>query len=261
MTTAPTPLPLSVAIVCRDNEATIGRTLGSVTGLAREIVAVDSGSIDGTPALLARAGARIIPSPWLGHVRTKQLALDHCTQPWVLCLDSDESIDERLAAALPGLVASDSGAGVGLRRVTFYRGRPLRHAWQPEFRVRLVPRGRYRWAGLDPHDFLEATDGSRAQRVDRGFIRHDSIPTFAEFLVKQAGHARIMARSMHREGKRGSVLRLAVSPAGAFLKQVVLKRAFLDGWPGWLAAGSTAAASLMKHAMLIELSREPKDEG
>jgi glycosyltransferase involved in cell wall biosynthesis len=70
------PLQLSVAIVCRNNEATIGRTLESVRGLGAEIVAVDSGSVDGTIGLLEAAGARIIRSDWKGFFATKQLALD-----------------------------------------------------------------------------------------------------------------------------------------------------------------------------------------
>src|SRR5690606_18481587 len=81
-------LPLSVAIVCRNNERTIGRTLESVRGMAAEIVAVDSGSTDGTIDLLEQAGARVIRSEWLGHVKTKQMALEACSQEWVLCLDS-----------------------------------------------------------------------------------------------------------------------------------------------------------------------------
>src|SRR4029077_4245626 len=89
---------LSVAIVCKDNAATIGRTLDSVRGLAGEIVAVDSGSTDGTIGMLDAAGARVIRSEWLGHVKTKQKAMEACTRDWVLCLDSDESLEPELAA-------------------------------------------------------------------------------------------------------------------------------------------------------------------
>jgi hypothetical protein len=90
-----------------------------------------------------------------------------------------------------------------------------------------------------------------------GDLRHDSISTFAEFLTKQSLHARTMAESMRREGRRGNLSRLVTSPAGAFLKQMVVKQAWRDGYRGWLAAASTAAAALMKHAILIELTREP----
>lgn len=252
----PRMLPLSVPIVCRNNEATIGRTLESVAGLAAEIVAVDSGSTDGTIPLLEKHGARVIRTDWRGHVATKQMALDACTHPWVLSLDSDESAEADLRAALGSVLGDATGAaGYTINRKVFYRDRPLNHAWQPEFRLRLVRRESARWTGLDPHDRLEVS--GRVERLE-GTIRHDSISTFAEFLAKQAVHSRTMAASMHAEGRRGSVIKVITSPPGAFLKQMVLKQAWRDGWPGWLAAGCTAAAALMKHIDLVELSRSDR---
>jgi hypothetical protein len=254
MPTSGTP-PLSVAIVCKDNESTIGRTLESVAGLAAEIVAVDSGSSDGTIPLLERAGARVIRTEWRGYVATKQMALDACGQEWILALDTDESVQPELAASIrAALDGAASADGYLVNRKVFYRDRPLNFVWQPEHRLRLVRRGRARWTGLDPHDRLELTAGG-ASPLLRGDLRHDSISTFTQFLAKQAGHARTMAASMHREGRRGSLVRLVCSPPGAFLKQVLIKQAWRDGWPGWLAAASTAAATMMKHAALVELSR------
>jgi hypothetical protein len=252
------PVSLSVSIVCRNNEATIGRTLASVAGLAGEVVAVDSGSTDGTIPLLERHNARVIRSAWLGHVRTKQLALEACAGDWILCLDSDESLEPDLRASVDRAIARQEPAGYLVNRKVYYRDRPLDYAWQPEHRLRLVRRGAAAWTGLDPHDRLELLAGPTRQGslpVLSGTLRHDSISTFSDFLAKQAGHARTMAESLHREGRRGSILALVGSPPGAFLKQIVLKRAFMDGWPGWLAAASTAAATLMKHAALLELSR------
>ena len=53
------PPELSVAIMCRNNADTIGRTLASVAPLAGEIVAVDSGSTDGTIILFPASGTGI----------------------------------------------------------------------------------------------------------------------------------------------------------------------------------------------------------
>lgn len=257
---------LSVAIVCKDNQQTIARTLDSVRELVREfggeIVAVDSGSTDGTIALLESHSARIIHSPWLGHVKTKQLALEACTSDWILSLDSDESCEPDILASIRDALASDGAgiAGFELNRKVYYRNTPLNHAWQPEWRLRLVRRGTCGWRGHDPHDVLAPIDAAaRTQRLP-GTLRHDSISTFADFLIKQAAHSRTMAASLHAAGVRGSYLRLLISPPGAFFKQLIVKRAFLDGWPGWLAAASTAASALMKHTMLIELDRTRSSE-
>jgi len=91
-----------------------------------------------------------------------------------------------------------------------------------------------------------------------GDLRHDSFATFREQFEKEARYARLMAESLHAAGRRGSRLRVVTSPAGAFAKQMVLKSAWRDGTAGWLAAGSTAAGTLMKHLALLEMSREPE---
>lgn len=259
-------LPLSVAIVCCDNARTIGRTLASAAPLAREIVAVDSGSTDGTTELLEEAGARVIRSKWLGHVRTKQLALEACSEPWILCLDSDESLEPDLQRSIAQALSADppsSLAGYRLNRVVWWRGRFLRHAWQPEWRLRLVRRGACAWGGFDPHDQLLVKPGQPAQRVANltGTLRHDSIGSMPAFFMSQARHAQTAARSLAARGARGSIASLVFSPTFAWLKQMALRQAWRDGWRGWCAASATAAAALMKHAALLEMTRAAPDSG
>lgn len=261
------PLPLSVAIVCRNNQATIGRTLDSVKGLAREIVALDSGSTDGTIEILESHGARVERIEWMGHAKTKQAALDACTKPWILCLDSDESVEPDLRTSIEHAIGRDTDldpliVGYRVNRKVWYAGRFLDHAWQPEKRLRLVQRNAARWTGLDPHDRLEllptagGISGRQARVADLvGTLRHDSFADMTDHLHNQVRHAHTSAQSLADAGKRGSYLRLLVSPAGAFVKQMIFKRAFLDGPRGWTAAGSTAAATLMKHLALIERTR------
>lgn len=245
---------LSVAIVCKNSADTIGRTLESVKDLADEIVAVDSGSTDATLDMLRGANARIIESDWLGYVKTKQLALEACSGEWVLALDSDESplpeLTESIKAALD---APASHTGFILNRKVFVNNKPLNHAWQPEWRLRLVRQGLYRWQGLDPHDHLAPID--KAEPIGRltGDLRHDSISTWPEFIAKQGRHAEVMATSMLADGKTPSRFKLLTSPAAAFLKQMLLRRAFLDGKDGFLAAKATAKATKLKHQALFRL--------
>jgi len=248
---------LSVAIVCKNNEKSIGRTLESVRGLAREIVAVDSGSTDRTMEILSEHGARIIESAWLGFGPTKQMAQDACEGAWILSLDSDESLEPALRESVRAAVERDdpSIAGYEVNRKIFYAGRFLNHAWQPEWRLRLVRAGKARWGGYDPHESLFLTEG-RSARL-RGDLRHDSFRTIEEHLARQVRYGRAAAVSYQRLGRRGSVVRLATSPVGAWLKQMVLRRAFLDGWRGWCAAATAAAGTLAKHAVLLERTRAP----
>ncbi len=254
-------LPLSVSIVCCNNEATIERCVASVVGLASEIVAVDSGSTDRTLEILgAQQGVRIVEQPWLGYVKQKQFALEQCSQAWVLHLDSDESVEPELARSIRELIEGDDTgiAGADVNRKVWYRGKPLNHAWQPEWRLRLVRRGRAKWGGFDPHDAMEMVDPDARTLKLRGDLRHDSVSDIATFLSRQVSHARIGAKSAFDAGKRSKVTKLVTSPVGAWLKQMVLRRAFMDGWRGWLAAAATAMATCMKHCVLLELEEEDR---
>ncbi len=253
------PLPLSVAIVCKSNEQTIGRTLDSVKGLAAEIVAVDSGSTDSTIPMLEEAGARIVRSEWLGHIKTKQKALELCTHPWALSIDSDESVEPDLAASIRKAVTKNDPGVVACRvnRKVWYLGRFLNHAWQPEWRTRLVRReltpGKIRWGGVDPHDKLMVDPGAGRVLELEGVLRHDTIADFASFLEAQVRLSRVSASSLHKAGRGSNAWKLMTSPPGAFLKQMILKNAWRDGWRGWCAAGSAAGATLMKQIILLDL--------
>ncbi len=274
-------MSLSVVIICKNNESTIGRTLASVAGLAAEIVALDSGSTDTTIAQLEREGARVERVEWAGHIATKQLALGAAACDWILSIDSDESVEPELAAAIRAFLAADDPAIAAARinRRTWYAGKPLRYTWQPEWRLRLVRRadveaGLAAWGGIDPHDKLEVayrgdrqpSDPARAGRPPRvvdlpGTLRHDSFTDMRDHLANNLRHAEVSARSLAELGVRGSYWKLATSPVGAFCKQMVVKGAWRDGWRGWAAAGSTAANTLIKHILLLERTRMESERG
>ncbi len=256
-------LPLSVAIVCKDSKATIGRTIRSVRGLAREVVVLDSGSTDGTVQMLHRMGINAQHQNWLGYIAQKNCVLGMCRQEWVLCLDSDESLEPDLRAAVERAVRADD-RGVGgyeMNRKVFYKGEWLNHAWQPEWRLRLVRRGQAKWVGYDPHDELVLDGGGAGLKVARldGVMRHDSIESIGDFLAKQCRHGRTAAAALHARGKKGSVVSLLTSPLGAWLKQMVGRSAWRDGWRGWVAASAAATAALAKHAALLEIERAPQE--
>lgn len=261
-------------MACRDNARTLPAVLEGVETLdAAEFIALDSGSTDDTVALLEAAGVRVERVVWQGHVRTKQAALDQARQPWTLLVDSDEPPTPELAAAIRALIEANDPtvAGARMNRRVVYRGKGLRHAWQPEWRLRLFRTGRGVIAGEDPHDRVEIIplagstpagagsgmgpgDGAGPGRVVdlSGDLLHLSFETFAEHLAAQQRLATSAAASMHRDGRRTSPVRAMTSAVGAFIKQAVIKGGWRDGPPGLLAALSSAAGTLMKHTILYE---------
>ena len=121
-------MPLSAAVICKNEEDCIGACLASLDSCA-EIIVVDSGSTDATLAIVRDFSARgwpikLIEREWPGYARQKQFALEQATQPWVLSIDADEWLDDALRDDLPALLqAPPHIAGWRLQRALTLFGR------------------------------------------------------------------------------------------------------------------------------------------
>jgi glycosyltransferase involved in cell wall biosynthesis len=254
---------LSFVMVCKNNAKTIERTVASIAPLAKElggeVIALDNGSTDGTLEILGRYGCRVVPTVWQGYIKTKQIALESSRSQWTFCIDSDESLEPWLVDEVRRGVTRPEPGVVGYRvnRRMWYAGAWLKHAWQPEWRLRLVSRGVARWGGVDPHDKLEVTNGmGRTADLNReAILRHDSMESVSDFLARQVRHSRTSAEGLYANGVRSTPWRMVTSAVGAFLKQLIVKSAWRDGWRGWVASMCMGIASGMKHAMLVEMQQ------
>lgn len=85
---------LSVAMIVKNEEAMLARCLDSVAGVD-EIVIVDTGSTDKTKEVAAKYTDKIFDAPWEDDfAKARNIALDHCTNDWVLSIDADEIMEE-----------------------------------------------------------------------------------------------------------------------------------------------------------------------
>jgi glycosyltransferase involved in cell wall biosynthesis len=81
-------------MIVRNEAANLPHCLDSVQGLWDELVVVDTGSEDATPALAGERGARVLHLPWTGDfAAARNRSLEACTGDWILVLDADEAVD------------------------------------------------------------------------------------------------------------------------------------------------------------------------
>lgn len=82
---------ISLAILVKDQEATLGHAIASAQAFVDEVVVRDTGSTDGSPALAWTMGARVIRGTWKDDFATARNQLvASCTGDWILMLDADE---------------------------------------------------------------------------------------------------------------------------------------------------------------------------
>lgn len=247
------PLALSLAVISFNEEKRIAKCFESVKGLVREIIVVDSGSTDGTVAVSEVAGARVIQQPWLGHCAQKQVALDHCTQPWVLMLDCDEELSKELRDSIAEFFKSgdaDWFQGGRFNRKVCFLGRWITHGdWYPDRQLRLVQRDKARIGGKDPHDKVELQ--GRFKQL-RGDLLHDSFPTIASYLAKIVPYSDDFLERQQVEGRHWSLPANLLRPLWRFFRAYVLRLGFLDGFPGFWIAYATAFSVFFRYSRKYE---------
>ena len=82
---------LSLCMIVRDESEVLARCLGSAAGVADEIVVVDTGSTDDTPAIARSFGARVHPFEWIDDfAAARNRSFDLAACPYILWLDADD---------------------------------------------------------------------------------------------------------------------------------------------------------------------------
>ncbi len=84
---------LSLCMIVRDNEDTIGDCLESIFPWVDELVIVDTGSTDHTPEICRKFGARMFEFPWCDDFSAaRNASLEPARGEWIFWMDSDDVI-------------------------------------------------------------------------------------------------------------------------------------------------------------------------
>ena len=91
---------LSVVIITFNEDRNIERCLNSVTGLADEILVVDSYSTDKTEEICAKYNVRFLQHKFEGYIEQKNWAVTQAKYPLILSIDADEELSEDLIKSI-----------------------------------------------------------------------------------------------------------------------------------------------------------------
>ncbi|QJR13276.1 glycosyltransferase family 2 protein [Usitatibacter palustris] len=251
----PGKLPLTVAIIALNAASQIGECLASCA-FADEVLVVDSGSSDDTQAIVERHGGRFVHNDWPGFGRQKQFAVQQARNEWVLCLDVDERVTERLQASIREAFASRRYQAWRMARRNRFLGTWLAHGeGYPDWSLRLFHRAHASWSNDEVHEAVLTT--AEVGRLE-GDLLHDSADDIATYLAKQNRYTTLHAKALFDQGVRTSAWRLFLSPFVRFVKFYIVKLGFLDGGPGFAHVVIGCNNTFHKYLKLIELQRAAK---
>lgn len=250
-------MKISAAIITFNEERNIERCLRSLLSVADEIVVVDSFSKDRTKEICNAFGVRFIENPFEGHIQQKNFAIDQTTHDWVLSLDADEALDEKLTASiLEWKQQTPAFHGYRFNRLTNYCGTWIKHSgWYPDTKVRLVHKSQARWTGVNPHDRLDVNNGAPTGFL-QGDLLHYSYYTQEDHLKQIEYFSGIASKELYKKNKKVGLPMIYIKVIVQYLKNILLKCGFLDGKAGWTIARLSAYATYKKYIKLRALHRD-----
>jgi glycosyltransferase involved in cell wall biosynthesis len=286
---------LSVVIITHNEEANLGRTLESVRPLVAdgkgEIIVVDSGSTDRTVEIAKSFGAKVFVEEWKGYAAQKNSAIDKATGNWILSLDADEEVDQKLLEEVSWLLGAipdwekngfpvdddsrsrelrDRGTRYGLDeedlngflvpRRNFFLGRWMKYGgFWPDSKLRFFRSGKGRFQDRNVHETVQTEGVTSAMR--RGALLHHSYPTLSDYIEHMNRYSSLGAEMVGAKGNgkvnvRFSVVNIVLRPLATFVYNYFFRLGFLDGRQGLLLHLYHAVYVSWKYAKAWELSRK-----
>lgn len=247
-------MKLSVVIITKNEAHCIGDCVRSVA-FADEVIVLDSGSTDGTPAICRDLGARVVDTDWPGFGPQKNRAIDLAGGEWVLSLDADEAVTDALREEILHTLASARHSAYSMPRLSSYLGRPMRHSgWWPDRVVRLFRRGSARFSDDLVHERLVFAGAAGKLQ---GHLTHATYTSLEEIIDKINAYSTAGASMAHQRGKQASLGNAVLKGAFAFFRTYFLRLGMLDGREGFMLAVSNAETTYYRQLKLMLLGRHP----
>jgi glycosyltransferase involved in cell wall biosynthesis len=280
-----TRVPVSVLVPIKNEAANLPRCLASAHW-ADEILVIDSQSTDGSIEIAQQHGAQVVQFQFNGNwPKKKNWALENLSfkHDWVLILDADEVLPPDAADEIVKAIVDPSIAGYWINRRFMFLGQWLRHAYYPNWNLRLFRHALGRYERLTTaatesgdnevheHVVVQGTTGRLKFEID-----HYAFPSVEVFIEKHNRYSNWEARVALEAGAaqpqnvahehvdlkrrlKSMARRLPFRPLLRFLYIYIWQKGFLDGRAGYYFARLHAFYEFMCVAKTYELKKRQHD--
>ena len=286
-------LPITVILAVKNEAANLPKCLTALKPVQR-VVVVDSQSTDNTTCIVQEHGAELVQFHYTGnHPKKRQWAIEtlNITTPWVLLLDADEVVPERLWQEIAGAIAlPDAPTAYLITKGFHFLGKKLTFGGFSFQAVLLFQTGKARFekilaeadSGFDMevHERLivDGTIGTlKTPLIHEDFKslhayldRHNRYSTWeaqvrTQFLkTGQWGEETVKPRLFGNSQERRRwlkyvAIRMPFEPTLWFLYHYVFKLGFLEGRAGWIASKVRAQYIFQVRAKMYEMRLKRND--
>ncbi|MCF6263609.1 MAG: glycosyltransferase family 2 protein [Xanthomonadales bacterium] len=224
--------------------------------LTDEILVLDSGSTDSSVAIATSHEARVETRAFSNYSEQKQRAIELAEHEWILLLDADEWLSQELQERLQQWrQQSPSADAYRLQRREWLLWQ-WQHKWsKPVTPIRLFDRRTTRMNSVPVHAALQCS--GRVETLAAALLHTGEADIHSKV---EKINAYSSGQAQWRSSRRFLRLRILVYPGFAFWREYLLRRQFLNGWAGFIAARSAAFYAFLKYTKAYELTRKEQND-
>lgn len=225
---------LTVCLLTFNSARLLEQCIRPLLRVADELVVVDSGSSDATLNILSKYGITPVINDYTTHSDQMNFAISLSRNNWVLCVDSDEILDELTINNIINIKNALTDETVAYRISRYWKvlNKPVRAIYpvsSPDYPVRLFNKRRVSFNGAPVDD---KPIGFESSRVIEGHVSHDTFYSIHEVFDKLNIYT---SRLCNYKSIQPSLLRALISPYFAFVKWYLIKGSWRDGGVGLVA--------------------------
>jgi len=244
---------LGAVILTLNEEKNIKRTLESLEGIVDEILVIDSLSTDKTVEIAEEMGARVIKNKYIGQIEQLEFANSRSSHNFLLNLDADEVLSDRLRESILELKKDWKSTGYPIRRTTFYCGAWIKFgSASKEFRLRLIDRRKAHVGGTNPHAAYVIDEG-KIGPVLKGPLLHFRFRKISEHIAQINFQSTAAAQAAFNAGKSASLLKIIFKPGWIFFRDYFLRLGVLEGRRGLALCAISSWEFFLRWLKLWEL--------
>ncbi|MBK5214033.1 MAG: glycosyltransferase family 2 protein [Flavobacteriaceae bacterium] len=239
---------LSVIIPTFNEEAFVEEALKSVS-FADEIIVVDSFSTDKTPEIVKKYATKFLQRTFDNFSNQKNFALKEASGDWVLFLDADERIPQKLKTEILKTLENPKHGGYKLNFPHYFMDRFLYH--HSDDVLRLVIRDGAHFTGL-VHEKLNCK-GSIGKL--KSMVEHYTYKGLQNYISKKESYAWFQAEQLFAKGKKVTWGHLLIKPTFRFIKSYIIRGSYKDGVPGLTISVINAYGVFSRYVKLMLLQK------
>lgn len=243
---------VSCVIITFNEEANIRRCIEALTW-CDEIIVVDSGSTDHTLEICKSFHCKIHFKDFNGFGEQKRFAVSLAINNWVLNIDADEVISDKLKEEIISELSKTEieFSGFYLPRSLYFLGRRFKYGRESkEFYLRLFNKNHGNFSEDKVHEKVLVDDKTKSLK---GELLHYSYTSLHQYFEKFNNYTSSAAQSFFNKGKKRSLVITIIGFPFYFLKNYFLNGNVLNGKQGFLWALFSSFYPIVKYAKLWAL--------